>query len=70
MMEEDNPIEEEVVTTLPREPMEEEEQGQEGPRSKETRGPMAEALGELGCEVDTNPQEPALTSGPNVEDSF
>jgi len=31
---------------------------------------MEESPGELGCEVDADPQELASTLGPNVEDSF
>ena len=70
LMEEENTIEEEVVTTLTIKPMEEREQIQEGPKVEETRGPVEEAVGELGCEVDTDPQELASTSGLTVEDSF
>jgi hypothetical protein len=51
LMEEDNPNEEEFVTTPTIEAME----------------PMEEVLGEIGHEVGANPQEPALTSGPNIE---
>jgi hypothetical protein len=67
-MEEDNPNEEEVVTTPTIEPMEEEERGQEGLGAREAMEPMEEVLGELGHEVGADPQEPASTSGPNIED--
>jgi len=68
-MEEGNLNEEEVVTIPTIEAMEEEEQGEEWPRVGEAMGPVEEALGELECEVGTDPQELALTSRPNIEDS-
>jgi len=70
LMEEDNQIEEEAMTTPNIEPTEVEEKGQEGPRAGEAMGPVEEALGELGREVGANPQEPMSTSELNIEDSF
>ena len=48
--------------------MEEDNQNEEEVVTTPTIEPMEEVLGELGCEVGTEPQEPTSTSGPDMED--
>jgi hypothetical protein len=49
------------------ESMEEDNQNEEEVVTTSTIKPMVEVLGELGCEVSAEPQEPTSTLGPNIE---